>query len=106
MAGWFRVALSAPINAPAFIHLRSIWLITSLFPLIIGSTWLLKKGNRRWLKVVLTDPNNIVVCRLDSFECAPTAQIINNYNKTFQHLQPGIYKVYLNYTEAQMVLPV
>ncbi|OQP50959.1 hypothetical protein A4H97_03810 [Niastella yeongjuensis] len=56
-----------------------------------------EKGNRRWLKVVLTDPNNIMVARLDSFECAPTVQITSNYNKTFQHLQPGIYKVYLNY---------
>lgn len=56
-----------------------------------------EKGTRRWLKVFLTDPNNINVIRLDSFECPPTAQVINNYKKTFSHLPPGIYKVYLNY---------
>jgi hypothetical protein len=56
-----------------------------------------EKGARRWIKVYLTDPNNIIVNRLDSFECPNVAKSMYNYNKTFLHLQPGIYKVYLNY---------
>ena len=56
-----------------------------------------EKGTRRWIKLSLTDPNNIVVTQLDSFECAPVAQSIKNYSKTFPQLQSGIYKVYLNY---------
>jgi hypothetical protein len=55
------------------------------------------KGARRWIKVYLTDPNNIIVSRLDSFECPHVANAIYNYNRTFLHLQPGVYKVYLNY---------
>ncbi|HUP11614.1 MAG TPA: Ig-like domain-containing protein, partial [Niastella sp.] len=56
-----------------------------------------EKGTRRWVKVYLTDPNNIIVNRLDSFECPTIAKAAYNYNRTFMHLQPGIYKVYLNY---------
>lgn len=56
-----------------------------------------EKGTRRWVKVFLTDPNNIVVNRLDSFECPNVAKSSYNYNRTFMHLQPGIYKIYLNY---------
>jgi hypothetical protein len=57
-----------------------------------------EKGTRRWVKVYLTDPNNIIVTQLDSFECAPVAALsYYNYNRTFLHLQPGIYKVYLNF---------
>jgi len=56
-----------------------------------------EKGTRRWLKLYLTDANNIISTQLDSFECTPVAQTSTNYNKTFLHLQPGIYKVYLNY---------
>lgn len=59
-----------------------------------------EKGTRRWLKVYLTDPNNINITQLDSFECPHTAQAINNYQKAFTHLQQGIYKVYLNYQGA------
>jgi hypothetical protein len=50
-----------------------------------------EKGTRRWVKVFLTDPNNIVVNRLDSFECPNVAR------SSYMHLQPGIYKVYVNY---------
>ncbi len=56
-----------------------------------------EKGARRWIKVYLTDPNNIIVNRLDSFECPNIARSMYNYNKTFKHLQPGVYKVFLNY---------
>jgi hypothetical protein len=56
-----------------------------------------EKGTRRWVKVFLTDPNNIVVNRLDSFECPNVARSSYNYNRTFMHLQPGIYKIYVNY---------
>lgn len=56
-----------------------------------------EKGTRRWVKVYLTDPNNVIVNRLDSFECPNIAKSAYNYNRTFMHLQPGIYKVYLNY---------
>jgi hypothetical protein len=56
------------------------------------------KGTRRWLKLYLTDPNNIIVSRLDSIECAPaSAQTSNAYTRSFSGMQPGIYKVYLNY---------
>lgn len=57
-----------------------------------------EKGTRRWVKIYLTDPNNIVITRLDSFECSRiTAQSVYTYNKSFTSFQPGIYKVYLNY---------
>src|SRR5687768_16944285 len=57
-----------------------------------------EKGTRRWVKVFLTDPNNIIVTQLDSFECwSAAAHTYYNYKRTFLHLQPGIYKVYLNY---------
>lgn len=56
-----------------------------------------EKGTRRWIKLYLTDANNVVVKQLDSFECSPIAQLVNNYSKTSVHLQPGIFKVYLNY---------
>jgi type II secretory pathway pseudopilin PulG len=55
------------------------------------------KGDRRWIKVYLTDPNNILVSRLDSFECPKVANSMYNYNRTFLHLQPGVYKIFLNY---------
>lgn len=55
------------------------------------------KGARRWIKVYLTDPGNIIVSRLDSFECPNIANSTYNYNRTFLHLQPGVYRVYLNY---------
>jgi hypothetical protein len=58
----------------------------------------LEKGSRRWLKLYLTDPNNIIISRLDSIECAPvSAQTIHNFSKSFTHIPQGIYKVYLNY---------
>jgi hypothetical protein len=57
-----------------------------------------EKGTRRWLKLYLTDPNNIIVSLLDSIECAPaSAQTANAYTSSFSGMQPGIYKVYLNY---------
>ena len=57
-----------------------------------------EKGTRRWVKVYLTDPNNIIVTRLDSFECLPvTAKSTYTYNKSFAGIQAGIYKVFLNY---------
>ncbi|OQP60898.1 hypothetical protein A3860_03990 [Niastella vici] len=57
-----------------------------------------EKGTRRWLKLYLTDPNNLLVSRLDSIECAPvSAQTSHTYNKSFSNIQPGIYKLYLNY---------
>ncbi|WP_205508691.1 Ig-like domain-containing protein [Longitalea arenae] len=57
-----------------------------------------EKGTRRWVKIFLTDPNNIVVKQLDSLGCSPlNTGSLYNYDKTFTHLQPGIYKVYLNY---------
>jgi hypothetical protein len=55
-----------------------------------------EKGTRRWIKIYLTDANNIVITQLDSFECLHT-QDVSSYNKTSVHLQPGIYKVFLNY---------
>jgi hypothetical protein len=58
----------------------------------------IEKGARRWLKLYLTDPNNILISRLDSIECSSvTAQTSYTYNKSFSGIQPGIYKVYLNY---------
>jgi hypothetical protein len=70
--------------------------------LTVSFTWQfsqpLENSNRRWLKIYLTDPNNIILSRLDSIECShgavntPTA-----YNKTFTGLQAGIYKLYINY---------
>jgi hypothetical protein len=57
-----------------------------------------EKGTRRWVKVYLTDPNNIIVTRLDSFECTPVSpQSSYTYNKSFANIQAGIYKVFLNY---------
>jgi hypothetical protein len=58
----------------------------------------IEKGSRRWVKVYLTDPNNIIVTRLDSFECsAVTPQSLYTYKRSFTGILPGIYKVYLNY---------
>jgi hypothetical protein len=56
-----------------------------------------EKGARRWIKVYLTDPNDMIVNRLDSFECPHVVKSMYNYNRTFLHLQPGVYKIYLNY---------
>jgi hypothetical protein len=58
----------------------------------------LEKGNRRWIKVYLTDPNNIIASLLDSIEC-PHSTTLSSYmhNKVYAHLQRGIYKVFLNY---------
>ena len=68
----------------------------------ISFTWQfnqpVEKGTRRWLKICLTDANNMVVTRLDSIEYSNvTASAANNFSKTFSGIQPGIYKVYLNY---------
>ncbi|WP_207511877.1 Ig-like domain-containing protein [Longitalea luteola] len=57
-----------------------------------------EKGTRRWVKIYLTDPNNIVVKQLDSLSCTQiTPGSLYNYERTFTLSQPGIYKVYLNY---------
>lgn len=58
----------------------------------------LDNSSRRWLKIYLTDPNNRIVSRLDSMECLHSdSKTPVTYNKSFTGIQPGIYKVYLNY---------
>jgi stage V sporulation protein SpoVS len=57
-----------------------------------------EKGTKRWVKVYLTDPNNIIVKQLDSLNCSHVdAGSFYNYDRTFMYLQPGNYKVFLNY---------
>lgn len=68
----------------------------------ISFTWqfdqAFEKGTSRWVKVYLTDPNNMIVKQLDSLNCSYVqAGSLYNYDRTFMFLQPGIYKVYLNY---------
>jgi hypothetical protein len=76
------------LDVPGDINISFNWQFNQAF----------EKGSRRWVKVYLTDPNNIIATRLDSIECSPvTAQSSNTYNKSFTGVLPGIYKVYLNY---------
>lgn len=84
-----RTGIYTPVlDVPGQINITFNWQFNQAF----------EKGTRRWLKVYLTDPNDIVVTRLDSIECLPaTAQSLNSYNRSFTGMQPGIYKVYLNY---------
>lgn len=76
------------LDVPGDINISFNWQFNQAF----------ERGTRRWVKVYLTDPNNIIATRLDSIECSPvTAQSLNTFNKSFTGIQPGIYKVYLNY---------
>jgi stage V sporulation protein SpoVS len=68
----------------------------------ISFTWQfnqpIQQGARRWLKIFLTDGNNTIVTRLDSFECSGiTASTSYTYKKSFTGIHAGIYKVFLNY---------
>lgn len=84
-----RTGIYTPVlDVPDHINISFNWQFDQAF----------EKDTRRWVKVFLTDPNNIVIRQLDSFECAHvTAKSAYTYNKSFSGIQPGIYKVYLNY---------
>jgi hypothetical protein len=55
-------------------------------------------GNRRWLKIYLTEADGTIIQRLDSIEFdkihPPT---VYDYAKTFNYLGSGLYKLYFNY---------
>ena len=53
----------------------------------------MEKGASRRINIYLADANNMVVSKLDSFECTNNT---GTYNKTFATLQPGAFKVFVN----------
>ncbi|MBC7905035.1 MAG: cadherin-like domain-containing protein [Gemmatimonadaceae bacterium] len=53
--------------------------------------------DRRWVRVLLLDKNNVVVSKLDSVELTGSSSgTVYNYNKNF-NVGSGCFKIYINY---------
>lgn len=58
----------------------------------------LAPGERRWFQIYLTESDNTIIDRLDSVEVTNVnGTVTYNYNKTFNGLGSGYWKVYINY---------